>query len=585
MKKMLRISVAMLVTVMLVGCGDAASTTTMDPSPTQPMDAPLVDTRPAPTRQLDVPPTAGVPVQLPTIGTALRVRFDGPATQRIAMGTTGAYLYRFALRAERNLQVRLPAFTLASLVSSSGHLGCLVDGDGTPNFTNLRATNMDDGATLSGPTSLWPTAGSYRQTLGLSDVVQMRQGDEISIAVRGDVPRTESSCPVVGQSYAITAGREGRFFSPGDVRILDENRDALPQEIDGNVEIPGNPFTITRSELRIGLGSAVSSSTIVKRQANVRSVAITLTANDSSDLLVRDLPLLGVGDIGAGIRRFDFDSVVTSCTLHEGDVQIGEAQAPDSTGVLGYRNINYVVARGTTRTLVVQCTADSVVSQRRGDRYAIGLLNAEDIDVVDTDGIPAYVIIDDLLERQLRNPVTEITVVNSGLLAVGNDMIPSAERIVTGGNPWFRVANYWAQASIESQVVDRAAVTWGDQATSECVYQVGIFYEGTLRGQARVYPGMTRVDVDLSASPLSITSTTGLVQVMARFEMPRNGTRCDVGSQHQFGLGVGITTGEWDSNYSTSTNLRTTGTISGERIYTTRQVELGGPVTLVSPGI
>lgn len=547
--------------------------------------APMAQPPTPPPVMQDVPPVAGVPVRQPTIRTALVIRFDGPATQRIPVGTNGINMYRFAIRAERDVQVRLPAFTFASLVSSSGQLGCLASNDGGPNFANFRVMNLGTGETVSGPTSLWQTAGAYRQMLGLSDTMRMRTGEEISFVVRGDVRRTNSSCPFVGQSYMITAGHDGRFFSTDDVRILDEDRDALPEEINGNVEIPGNPFTVTRPELHIGLGSSVASMTVVKRQLNVRSLAITLTASGASDLLVNRLPPIGIGDIGSGRRRSDFTNVVTACTLLDGDTQIGAARVPDSNGQIDYRDLRYAITRGTTRVLTMQCTEDSVVSNlRNGDRYAIGFGGTDGIEAVDSDGNTAFVTVDEALTRQLTTPSVEITVVNSGSLSIGPQPLATG-RSVTGGNPWFLVAEYWAQAIIEDQATDRAAVTWNNPTSSDCIYEVGVAHNGILRGHANVSPGMTSVDVDLSTSPLILTSTTSRVQVMVRFNMPQAGTRCAVGTQHQFGLALGVTTGEWDSNYRTVVNLRNTGSISGERIYPAGVVEFGNPVMLVNPGI
>ncbi len=549
------------------------------------VESPSAPMTPATHEQRDVPPIAGVPVAGPTIRNALTIRFDGPTTQRVPVGANNVNMYRFALRAERNVEIRFPTFTFASLLSSTGQLGCLAGNEG-PNFANFRVMNLETGATVSGPTGLWQTTGAYRQTLGLStDTFRMRTGQEVSFMVRGDVRRINSSCPFVGQSYVITAGQNGSFFSAGDVRILDEDRDALPVEINGNVEIPGNPFTITRPELHIGLGSSVASSTVVKHQTNVRSVAITLTSSGASDLLVNRLPPIGIGDIGNGRNRSNFNTIVNTCTLIDGTTQISPARVPDANGQLDFRGLNYAIARGTTRVLTVLCNEDSVVVNRRnGDRYAIGFPNADGIEAIDSDGNTAFVTVDEALTRQVTNPIVEITVVNNGTLSL--ESLPLVmNRVVTGGNPWFLIADYRLQASLEDQIVDRAAVTWNAQTSSECIYQVGIAYNGVLRGQSIVSAGMTSVDVDLSGSPLTFTSTHNGVQVMVRFNMPQEDTRCAVGTQHQFGLALGITSNEWDSNYRTVANLRNTGTISGERIYATGQVEFGYPVRLVNPGI
>lgn len=564
----------LLASLVLVACAQTAQ-------PSNPMAQ-----SPTPPVMYDVTPVAGVPVRDPVIGTAVSIRFDGPVRQQIPVGTNGANLYRFSLRAERNIEVRLPAFSIASLVSSDGRLGCLVNGDGMPNFANFRVVNFASGQTMSGPTGLWPTAGSHQQMLGLSsDNFQMRAGDEISLMVRGDVRRIESSCPFVGRSYFITGGRNGHFFTNGDVRILDENRAALPQEIEGNRELPGNAFTVTQPELHLGLSTMVASSTAVKGQQNVRSVAIALTANGTSDIQVNRLPPIGVGDIGRGYRRESFSSVVTTCAFFDGSTQIGPACRPNGNGRLDYRDLHYPVARGTTRVLTLQCNEQSTVQNlENGDRYAIGFVDADGVEAMDSDGNAAHVTVADALTRQLTNPTVEVTVVNNGFLSIGASPLPEGRR-VTGGNQWRVVADYWVQAGLEDQSTDRVAVTWSNPFSSDCISEVAVTQDRIIHGQARVSPGMTSVDIDLSMNPLSFTTTTRRVEVMARFDMPMDGGHCMVGSQHQFGLAIGLTSGVWNSNFRNFPNLRNLGGTSHEPIYAGGAAPFGNPVTLVNPGL
>ncbi len=564
---------ALLLSLILFACAPGRS----EAPATRPSSElpPALPVSPAPR---DVPAVTGVAVPPVSHRTALRLRFDGPPTQAVRVGMQ-VDLYRLTFQAERSIELRLPPFLLEALVSND-RLGCLVNDAGRPNFVDLRLDDLRTGALLAGPASLRPTAGSPRQPVTFpSDVLMMRAGEERTLAFRATtVDQDETGCAFTNQRFVVTAGSDGRLFRPGDVRVLDEDRAATAEEIDGDVEIPGNPVTVIRPELRIALSSAVMSSTGVKNQGDVPAVAITLTANGASDVLVRGLSPVGVGDIGLGRRRGNFQDVAVACALYDGMRQVGSPRVPNPEGRLLYQNLNYVVTRGTTRTLIAICSHDSVVAQDNGDRYSLGFPGPEGVDAVDTDNRRVRVTVSPELTRQLTDPAVEVTVRRSGTFTLVP--LPSGGRTVTGGDVWQVVAEYRALAIHEPSAIERLAITW-DNREGGCLDAVAIASDRVIQNWAYAPATGTNADIELDARPIVVVNRPVDLQVLARFHEPRPGTRCEPGTTYAFGLAAGLTDGEWDTTPVGSLNVRWIGLVSGARVHLPGPIAGGRPVTVV----
>ncbi len=527
----------------------------------------------------DVPAVAGVRVPPVSHRTALRLRFDGPATQLVRVGDR-VDLYRITLQAERDLEARLPPFLLEALVTNE-RIGCLVNNESRANFTNLRVDDLHTGALLAGPASLRLTAGSPRQSIRLpSDTFQMRAGEERTLAFRATtVDQDETGCPFANQRFVVTAGSDGHFFRPGDVRILDEDRPATDAEIEANVEVTGNPITIIRPELHIGLGTTVASSTGVKNQPNVPAVAITLAANGASDIQVRRLPPVGVGDVGWGWRRLNFPDVVLTCALYDGQAQVGTAQRPNSEGQLSYEGLSYIIPRATTRTLIARCRHDSVVAQSTGDRYGIGFAGPEGIDAIDADNRRVRVTVDGAITGQLTAPTVEVTVRNAGRLVITPQ--PSDGGTATGGDLWHVAAAYDLALLHEEGQVARLGLEWDTSERSDCLSELAIAYNRVIRARVAVPADASRAEIHFGATPLPIVAAPGRLQVLARFNPPRAGTRCTSGTRYAIGLSRGFTGAPWDATYAGQANLTTIGSMSGEYVFTADELPRGLPITVI----
>jgi hypothetical protein len=340
------------------------------------------------------------------------------------------------------------------------------------------------------------------------------------------------------------------------------------------------PDSGTRPEparLTVNLGSNVNSRTIVKN-ATADSVELVFTADPTSDLLVSRVRVRGIGDVSSGLRMADLQRVITSCTVRDGDTQIGLAMVPDLSGMMEFRNLNLVVRRGSTRMVKIRCTMDSVVEQQIGDRFALGIATATDVEAEDINGDAPIVTIGTSLESQLRFPAVVMTVLRSGSYTVTS--VSMSSRDFTGGTTdWQVVGTYEIVSTTENVSLDYLAMQWG--GNDLCVNEVGImsFTGGAPYGTARTVSGTRNVDIAFDRPMTLRTDSPTRIYLVARFNPTVDPTHtpvgCFPGSPLTFSLASNLTTGEWDHNYVARYNMRVTGEVSGERIVSESTPQVG----------
>jgi hypothetical protein len=102
----------------------------------------------------------------------------------------------------------------------------------------------------------------------------------------------------------------------------------------------------------------------------------SLTAGAQSDVTVRSVKLSGLGDENNQLSYTapEFAQVVTACDLYDGETKLGTTQSLDSAGgTIQISNVNLLIAKGTSKTLVAKCTADSAVVHANGDFFKVGI--------------------------------------------------------------------------------------------------------------------------------------------------------------------------------------------------------------------
>lgn len=522
-----------------------------------------------------------------TQGGTLTNAFNGPVTQNVAKGMLGVPFYNFALSSPDNtLEIRKMVFTIAKTAGSAGT--CAVKGtSGTNYFRSIKIVNTDTGTTVMGPIEI-PSAtanSATTATLTFTDTFDIAAGQTMNLALESDLSNSEDA----GDTFLDGACSYQATFSPfgtSDVRVPDTGEFLDTSKIIPNSSVTGNAQTIKSSNLNVDLASTPVSGTIVKKQQNVPVAGITLTASAQSDITITNLTLSGQASInGAPYAANQFAQRVTSLSLWNGTTEVGTAQAPDTTtGKAQITNMNLLIPHGTTLNLTVAASFSSSASTVTPDKVSVGIASATDIQAQDNNANTVTPNVSTaLMTTQLgTTPAVAQTILNSGTITIQTDSNPVSNIVVAGKDAWIPMAQYSASAQYEDVSIDRVAVlassTAGLHADNADIAAVAIAENGAVMGQDTLSAGATGTkDIDLSASPIVVAKDhtidfqvwVKLANVVASSSV--SGATSGVarsGDAPAMGLMSGLTTGEWDSNYSGMLNVRSTGVASGERIYT-----------------
>ncbi|MBU1032515.1 hypothetical protein KJ937_01110 [Patescibacteria group bacterium] len=535
-------------------------------------------------------------VEVTTQGGTLTNSFNGPSTQNIAKGKQGITLYKFALTAENDLEIR----NLRFAINNTAGTGCYVKGSaGTNYFRSIKVKNEDTGQTMMGPTELasgLANSSANSGTLTLSDTFNIDAGETMNLAITADLSASED---VTGEfygsddcGYTVTLGSSGAVFGSSDVRIVDTGEFLATSQIVPNGSVIGNQQNVRASSLTISLAGSPSSGTIVKKQAGVPVAGLVLSSGAQSDILVTSITLTCQAALAQSGNTFSSsgalaacDERITSLSLWDGDKQVGVARTPDTTlGTAQMSNMDLTIAAGGSKSLIVKATFSSTASTTAPyDQISVGIASTGNVSAQDGD---ANTVTPSLAASVTANatgasPSVIQTVRNSGTVTYNSDSHPVSTIVVAGKDVWVPFASYKATAQFESMELDRIAVlassTAGNLADNSVFTAVAVAAGGVVKAQDILSSGTTGTrDMDLSSSKITVPKNGSVnFQLWAKLSSVQASSTVSgaVAGVHRsgmvpaMGLNSGVMTGEWNSSYFSSANIRATGLASGERVY------------------
>ncbi|MFA6160986.1 MAG: hypothetical protein WC766_02280 [Patescibacteria group bacterium] len=540
--------------------------------------------------------------EVTTQGGQLTFAFNGPVSSNIAKGRLATQLYKFSLTSPdndleiRNLRMNLTAIT--------GQL-CSAAACATPFFRNIKIVDLATGNTLVGPKELSTTASITTQDFVFNETFVVKAGETKDLALVADLANS-TDANFIDMTY------RGIFqaFAAGDVKVVSTGENLDLSKIVPNADTNGNVMTVKASSLTVALASTPISDTVVKKAANKPVVGLTLTAGSQSDVTVTNVILKCAANISATTWAYaDCDQRVTSLAIFDGDTQVGLARTPDTTtGEAPISNMNLLIPKGTTKTLTVKATFASTASSTHSDKIAVGLtdsgatsITAQDEDsntLTMTGGAIAQATYDTDASEQFSgvggngNPPVYQTIVNSGSITISADAHP-ASTIVVGnstGDTWVPFARYKAHATYEDMTIDKvrvANVGGGDNANFQ---QVAIAMGGAVKGAATLSAGATgATDVDLTGNTITVPKGSDVnFEVWGKLSdvvssSTAHGATTGVtrtGHAPYLGITTNVQSGQWDANYASKLNVRTTGASSGERVYFTSGALNANPMVI-----
>lgn len=544
-------------------------------------------------------------IEVTTQGGQLTVTFNGPPQQNIAKGSQDVPLFKFSLASPdntleiRNINFRLIGQTVDGLASK-------VRGQsGTDYFRDLKVKNLDTGATIAGPISLptsavtCPNSSSNCGLLTIANSFNINMGQILNLAITADIANSADTGDdfLTGgtSTYKVTFGDStatagAQIFGSTDVRVVQTGEFLATSKIVPNTAIVGNAQTVKQAALTVALAANPSSQTVVKKQTNIDSVGFVLNAGAQSNILITAMTLTGSASTtgsGSAFNAANLKDVVTSCALFDGATQVGLAISPDTTaGTMAITNMNLMITAGASKTLVVKCTADSVIAQAIADKYAIGILATTDITAQDADGNTISGSAISLSTGVTGNAGTVaasqsvvITVRNTGLLTIATDTLRSSTILVAGTDVWQNFAQFRAQSQFEAIAIQRLLVTsTGESAQYSQVAVASVNGDGLVKGQDTLPAGLSKFkDIDLTANNITVPKDGSVTfqlwgKLAATVASSTNAATAGIsrsGALVALGIGNGITTGEYDTNYISQYNVKAVGSASGDRVYAT----------------
>jgi hypothetical protein len=540
-------------------------------------------------------------ITVTTQGGQLTVAFNGPATANIPKASQDAVLYKFSLTSsDNNLEIRRLRFRIDSLDGGQLEAGT------TDYITDIKVKDLDTGATVMGPTAL-PATATSGTSFSLSDVFQLNAGQTRNLAITADIANVTvttfvnhqfraclsddtATAVAAGTAVSTTCTAGDSIFQSGDVKVVTTGENLDTAKIVPNAAISGNTMTVRSASLSVALAASPSADTAVKKQSMIPAAGFVFTAGTESDSLVRSVKLTGVGAFASGIYSATTTaSIITSCGLFDGAAQVGTSQSPDTTaGTMNFTNLNVSIPKGTSKTLVAKCTADSVV-EGTSDFFAVGIASGA-TDVVAEDQDNNQIDLTSSLSSGVTGnagstPTVAQTVMSSGVLSVVAGSQPSATLVVGGAAKKF--AEFTATAQFEDVVLDRINVSsTGDAANFT---GVSVRVAGADKGADVLSSGvMGNKDVNLS-TPITVPkngSVTFEVWGSVANITPSstaNGATAGIartGATASLGIGANLQTGNWDANYASKFNVKATGQASGDLLYATGSATVGNTMVL-----
>ncbi len=531
--------------------------------------------------------TAAEGVTVTTQGGNLSFAFNGPPSANVAKGKLSVPFYKFALTsADNDLEIRYLRLTLAGNTAND----IIVGSASTKYFRNIKVYNLDTGATVMGPKELTSAASSTSEALVFNDTFTLKAGTTLNLALAADLSNTED---VINEFYLNGTHKYKVTFSPfvlGDVKVVSTGESLALDKIVPNASTAGNVQTIKSSSLTADLASNPVSATVVKKSANKAVVGLSLSAGAQSDVTVTNLTLTCKANLaGAGYLVGSCVSRVASLSLWDGATQVGIAKAPDTTlGTAQITNMNLKVLKGTTKDLTVKATFTSTAaSSAPYDKVEVGVANAAAITAQDDDANTITPSVSTALTTtQLgATPSVYTTILSKGTITVAADAHPSTSIVVSGKDVWVPFARYKATAQYEDMQIDRITVSSTSGGDNADFTAIAIATGGAVKSSNVLSSGaIGSVDIDLTGNEFTVlkdSSTNFELWAKLSNVSPSssvNGATTNVArSGHAPGVGIrdNLQTGEWDTNYASMLNMRTTGISSGERVYAARGAAAG----------
>ncbi len=297
----------------------------------------------------------------------ITMSFQGPATTDYSTQQTAVELFRFKMTSQSNSEIRKMQLKLDDTNNT-------LSTSGTANFTNIKFVDATTGALIAGPMDV-PTTATSTATLSYTDVWNMTAGQSRTIKVISDIA---NYTPGATESVKATLVA----FGNTDIKNLDNNTFITSSSIVPSSSIIGNSMNIKAGSVTLTLAGTPTVQTYINGATAVPMAGINITAGSGKDITVKSLKLTANG---ADSCATETDCVLT-VKLMDGSTQIGDVKSLATDYTVTFNNLNLVVGKGTTKTLIVTTDLNTLASVGGSTTLGFNVASANDMTAQDANG-------------------------------------------------------------------------------------------------------------------------------------------------------------------------------------------------------
>lgn len=294
--------------------------------------------------------------------------FQGPAVTDIAVQQQDVEMFRFTVTAQSNIEIRNTRLQITA--GGTGKVGLI--NSGAAMYKDIKFVDVSSNNIVAGPKDVDTTGDDTTQALVFTDPWTLNAGQTRTIKVTADVA---NFTPVSDETVRLTLNT----FTSGDIRNLDNNQNVT--DIVPSGAISGNTHRIKAGSLTTALGANPSAQTYVNGSTGVAMTGLNLTAGTGKDVRVTSIKLTAVG---ANSCATETDCVL-NVKLWDGATQIGQTKSL-SADTVTFDNLNYMIAKGTTKTLTVSADLNTLSTVAGSTTLRFNVAANGDIVAQDSDG-------------------------------------------------------------------------------------------------------------------------------------------------------------------------------------------------------
>ena len=391
-----------------------------------------------------------------------------------------------------------------------------------------------------------------------TDTLSMAAGTSKSFQILMD---TDANLPTTGNYYAVLGSSvSGSSYTFSSTAIRSNENNQYVTDIVPSGATTGEDMSFAAASLTTALGNFTGAQTVVKGASNVEVLYYNLTAGNASDINISQIQFTSfIDDDVAGTGEFMLDDagndvyvqdVINNFKLYEksGDTytQIGNTEAV-SSGYITFDNLNYTIAKGATKTIVLKGdVSSSAYLNSNNEQVAFEIItgsitasygNGTDLGSVTANRNHATVTATEDTAWTMTDFSARTTIANTGTLTVDSNDNPASANVVAGTND-VNVLNLVFNAQTEAFRIEKFRIIQSQTDANggdRSVNSVKVSYPNQAGTTVTVTQSVANgvADFDLTANPLYVpANSVANVQVYANLRaISANATDAKTGDQ------------------------------------------------------